>query len=153
MPGTVSESGAIAWGPPGEKSGTPPIRSEKTAEIALQRIATLAALVRTIDANCRIGNAKWSDLYDVQDTLLNAQLEAAKSKAERVAICESLLESRQKLEKLTESMFEVGVNDRTDLLRRRRGAKRPSSVWPRKRHAAPNRLRRSQRPGPKDEPI
>ncbi len=115
MPGTVSKSVAGAIFPP----DTPlPIDKEKTAQIA-----TLEALVSAVESNFSIGYAKLSDLYDAQDKLLDAQLDAAK-KAERIAIWEKLLQTRQEMEKKAEALVkqrETGPDEgaKSDLLRAR----------------------------------
>ncbi len=124
VPGTVSESDAIAWGPPVEKSGTPRIRNEESSKIAAQRIETLEAMVRAVEANLAIGYAKLSDLYNAQNKLFDAQPGAAKSKAERIAIWEKLLKTRQEMEKKAEALVKqigTGPDERAkaDLLRAR----------------------------------
>ena len=90
---------------------------EKTAGIASQRIATLEALVRRVEKDFEAGNAPLSELFEAQDALLNAQLQAAKSKTERVAVWEKLLRSRQDFEKKAASF--TGERAETYLLRAR----------------------------------
>ncbi|MGA2255233.1 MAG: protein kinase, partial [Thermoguttaceae bacterium] len=103
-----------AASPPENVPGTVPPRN-----LGLQRIATLEALVRAVETDYSSGLAKLSDLYDAQDKLLNAQLEAAKSKAERVAIWERALKSRQDIEMRVEALFKAGAKggSQADFLR------------------------------------
>ena len=64
-----------------------PDRTPASRKTAAQRIATLEELVRTVERNyeAAIGLTKLGDLYEAQDKLLSAQLDAAESRAERVA--------------------------------------------------------------------
>jgi WD40 repeat protein len=77
-----------------------PGSNDKLAKISSQRIATLEDLVRAVQEKYLSGLARLSDLYDAQDKLLSAQLEAARSKAEQVAIRDKLVKTRQENEKI-----------------------------------------------------
>ena len=86
-----------------------PETASATEKIAQERITTLEALVRAIDEKHRAGLASWVELYEAQDALLHAQLDAAKSPSTRVAIWEKLLNIRQNIEKQIEARVEAGV--------------------------------------------
>ncbi len=79
-------------------------------------------LLKTCESSVN-GNAytKLSDWYDAQDILLDAQLQAANSKRERVAIWEKLLQTRQEMEKKAEALAKLGVKEgsQADFLRAR----------------------------------
>ena len=84
-------------------------QSVPPSEGSSQRIATLGELVRAVAADYELGHGNFSDIYDAQDKLLDAQLEAAKSKAERTAVWEKLLQARKVMEKKAEANLRSGT--------------------------------------------
>jgi hypothetical protein len=98
---------------PGEKNPGRATSNSEVKQISAQRITTLEELLRAVESNYDHGfvNAKFSDIYDAQDKLLNARLDAATSKAERVAIWEKLLETRKHFEEKAEALATSGPNE------------------------------------------
>ncbi len=92
------------------------------AELPLpQRIVRLEELVREKEASYSKRLARLSDLCAARDELLNAQLEAAKSKAERIAIWERLLSTQQEIEKKADAGLKRAPDEaaKADFLRAR----------------------------------
>ncbi len=139
----LSEAGGKEDTPNGTESSAEKAR-------ASQRIATLEELLRAVETDNELGFGNLSEVYDARDKLLDAQLEAARTKAERIAVWERLMGERREMEEKAEANFKVGneAGSKANFLRRERPAKRPRPAWQERRRAVAHR-RKKMRPPPR----
>jgi predicted Ser/Thr protein kinase len=97
--------------------GVPKVQGSQKAQD--ERIDLLQKALKIVNAQYRSGNATANECLAASAALLEAQLGAAKTKAERLAILQRLLDDRRDFEKVAQARFESGTCSEADYLRAR----------------------------------
>jgi outer membrane protein TolC len=84
-----------------------------------ERRETLRQLVKAAEQHYRSGNTTLPSVIRASNLLLEAELEAAKTKAERIALYEKMVENLRELEKVAEAGYKAGVRPMDDVLEAR----------------------------------
>ncbi len=92
--------------PPSPKTQAEVSQTEQKAQA--ERIQTLQKVVEVVDAQIHAGTAMPEERIAAVDAVLQAQLDAARTEAERIAILEELLDNRRDFEKITMARFQNG---------------------------------------------
>lgn len=91
----------------GEDSPDKPIDNQ-IAKLQAERIATLRQVVRELETMHRDGNAVTLQIHAARSDLIEAQLELATTKAERLTLLREHLQLAQSGEKLAEAKYKAG---------------------------------------------
>ncbi len=109
---------SLTRGGQGEKATVPDPSDAKKESLLKERRDTLRELVRLTEARYRSGRATLDFVIRASNQLLEAELDQAKTKAERIAIYDKLIANLRELEKILEARQKVGApgGDMADLL-------------------------------------
>ena len=84
-------------------------KSPNTQKAQNEKIQAMQRALKIVEAQYRSGTAAPEECLAALGALLDAQLDAAKTKAERVAILQKVLDNQQNLEKITMARFQNGM--------------------------------------------
>ena len=99
-------SGSTTQGPP--PTPVPERTPSQPTDDRTVRIDALHKALKIVDARYNTGSATVEDRISASDALLHAQLDAARTESERIAICRKLLDNRREYEKIIEAKLKSG---------------------------------------------
>ena len=119
------------------------------------RITALQAAFDIADARYRNGTIGYDERFAAEEPLLNAELAAAGTKADRTAICQKLVDSQRECEKVIEGRFRTGRASEADLLSARADRMEAEDRLAKEKTAAdspPSKSGQPEKPIPRTEP-
>lgn len=88
----------------------------KVLQLLTERRDTVRELRDTLNASYISGQTEYTTVVEVEDELLEAELDLAISRADRLAIHEDLVENRKRTEELLQQRFKLGAALTTEVL-------------------------------------
>jgi hypothetical protein len=101
--------------PPGK--GRVAASSPRVKELQKERIAALKALAEQLDQLFRNSRAEFKDVVEARVVLLNAEIDAAETGADRIPLYKKAIDNMREYEKLTGARVASGRGTTADVLR------------------------------------